>query len=188
MSFIIAVKVEGVPIYLFFKLSVKSARNFNFTKMVNFSLSSKVDNVRHDHILLNRVDEEIAPVLLSPVSESEVPADEEPGARFLDDYNVDEEPLFSPPLFIQRYCYVEDVISKYGEEMDLKSIVDFGCAEMKFLVRSKNGRKFQRIIGVDRNEFLVGSYCRKIQPGGFEFNREQPLKVGLLCCLDLYMI
>ncbi|XP_055351744.1 small RNA 2'-O-methyltransferase-like [Paramacrobiotus metropolitanus] len=95
-----------------------------------------------------------------------------------------DEPLFSPPLYIQRYCCVEKLIDDYnkpGTDEEFKSLVDIGCAELKFLLRAKNGRMFERIVGLDVDEFLVGSSCRRLQPMVFDMmnTRDRPLKVHL---------
>ncbi|GAV06605.1 hypothetical protein RvY_16567 [Ramazzottius varieornatus] len=92
----------------------------------------------------------------------------------------EEEPLFTPPLYIQRYCQVEETIEDFiaGGNV-VTSLVDLGCAELKFLIRAKNGSKFRRIVGVDQDEFLLGSNSRKINPGVFEMinKRDIPLKM-----------
>lgn len=94
---------------------------------------------------------------------TEAPIPEEPNSdqeadsllQFPEYGDGEEEPLFMPPLYIQRYCYVEDVIESHAELLGLKSLADLGCAELKFLVRAKNGNLFERIIGLDMDEFLV---------------------------------
>jgi small RNA 2'-O-methyltransferase len=116
-----------------------------------------------------------------------VDSEEEAGPNFeasvvkIDDdfFGDEEEPLFSPPLYVQRYCAVERIIDGFAQTSCIKSLADLGCAELKFIVRAKNGKQFQRIIGVDRDEFLVGSHCRRIQPGVFEMinKRDQPLTI-----------
>ena len=112
---------------------------------------------------------------------------EEPGGTVInmdDDYFDDgEEPLFSPPLYIQRYCAVENVIESFVNTSSVTSLLDLGCAELKFMVRAKNGKQFQRIVGLDLDEFTVGSNSRRIQPGIFEMinKREQPLKMEVYC-------
>ncbi|OQV15939.1 putative Small RNA 2'-O-methyltransferase [Hypsibius exemplaris] len=96
-----------------------------------------------------------------------------------DDFGDEEEPLFTPPLYIQRYCAVERLIEACATSTELTSLMDLGCAELKFLVRAKNGKQFERIVGVDCDEFLVGSHCRRLLPHVFEMvnKRERPLKM-----------
>ena len=136
------------------------------------------DGSQYGHLQNDIPDEEPVEVLASESDDDEFGplitlADEHYGGE-------EEEPLFTPPLYIQRYCAVEKVIEAFVDSgNNIKSLVDLGCAELKFLVRAKNGNNFQRIVGVDMDEFLLGSHSRKINPQVFEMinKRQTPLKM-----------
>ena len=57
----------------------------------------------------------------------------------------DSSPLFSPPLYRQRYYFVREILLRHGA----KSVVDFGCAEPKLLSFLKFTHDFESLVGVD---------------------------------------
>ncbi|KAI8518044.1 Small RNA 2'-O-methyltransferase [Branchiostoma belcheri] len=73
-------------------------------------------------------------------------------------------PVFSPPLYRQRYQTVADLVKKYRP----RRLVDFGCAEGKLIRFLKPEESLEQLIGVIRP--LLSDY---VQP------RQRPFTVGL---------
>ena len=68
-----------------------------------------------------------------------VPKDASESLRASSQEKEDNSPLFSPPLYRQRYHFVRDILLKHG----VKSVVDFGCAEPKLLAFLKFTHDFE---------------------------------------------
>ena len=71
----------------------------------------------------------------------------------------DQSPLFSPPLYRQRYSFVRDLLVRH----DVTSVVDFGCAEPKLLAFLKFCPNMESLIGENKGgysrEFIVKLTC-----------------------------
>ena len=55
----------------------------------------------------------------------------------------DKSPLFTPPLYRQRYSFVRDILVQH----DVTSVVDFGCAEPKLLAFLKYCQNIECLSG-----------------------------------------
>nr|XP_039262642.1 uncharacterized protein LOC120338766 isoform X1 [Styela clava]XP_039262643.1 uncharacterized protein LOC120338766 isoform X1 [Styela clava] len=72
---------------------------------------------------------------------------------------------FSPPVFQQRYTKVLNVIRKYKP----KKVVDFGCAECRFIRLLRNEDLVEYIIGVDIDRALLERHVESIRPLATEY-------------------
>ena len=64
------------------------------------------------------------------------------------------EVKFDPPVSKQRYRAVLDVAKSHN----VKSVVDFGCAECKMLIMYKNILTLEQLVGVDIDKDLLISH------------------------------
>ena len=83
---------------------------------------------------------------------------------------------FEPPLFIQRYDYVADLLKKYN----CKTYMDIGCAECKLLRYLKNtNQDLNLIIGVDIDKEVLRQGDDILTSQWFDYiqTRERPLEV-----------
>ena len=113
----------------------------------------------------------------------------EEGAAEFDDAVRDQEPganpeaaleygKFSPALYRQRYDYALDVICTPMWIQGMVRIVDFGCAECKFLRTLKTLPRAREIVGVDIDEPLIDYYGQCLEPliADHLCRRQTPLK------------
>lgn len=85
---------------------------------------------------------------------------------------------FNPPLYIQRYDYVSDLLKKYKCE----TYMDIGCAECKLLRHVKNfNPEVKFIVGIDFDNYVLDNAKEFLQPFSVEFvrKRENPLELHL---------
>ena len=87
--------------------------------------------------------------------------------------------VFSPPLYLQRY----NLCTKYIEKVTPRKLIDFGCAEGKFIrvLRGKNYDFLQKIFGVDIDTEMLelSQHVVKSKKGNYNKNRTTPLKIAL---------
>lgn len=69
---------------------------------------------------------------------------------------------FFPPAYIQRYCAVANILDGY--KGSLRKIVDFGCAELGFLVYMKALPEVQEIFCVDVDKEVLERNEKKAEP------------------------
>ena len=90
-----------------------------------------------------------------------------------------EDIRFSPPLYRQRYSLAIDFIKKVGPA----KVVDFGCAECKFLwtLRNHSYAYVREIIGVDIDKNVLERHLQVAKPVTSEYliRRATPLKIAL---------
>lgn len=87
-------------------------------------------------------------------------------------------PVFSPPVYLQRYATVKDILYK---QPGIIRVVDFGCAEGKFFKYLKNLPFTEEIVGVDLSRKCLELSSRRIEPlaHDFVFKRHCPLSIKL---------
>ncbi|XP_055897634.1 small RNA 2'-O-methyltransferase-like isoform X4 [Biomphalaria glabrata] len=85
---------------------------------------------------------------------------------------------FFPPLYAKRYRLAVETLTKY----DIKSVIDFGCAECHFVKHLSSVPCLEAIALVDINKELLVSKQKTIAPElrHFIFKRKNPLHVSLL--------
>lgn len=80
-------------------------------------------------------------------------------------FNDEKKILFDPPVYEQRYLATSRILSHEKYRDRIKSIVEFGCAEMKFFVYIKNGlSQATSIHQVDIDEELLTKCKTRINP------------------------
>uniref|UniRef100_A0A0K2U3B5 Small RNA 2'-O-methyltransferase n=1 Tax=Lepeophtheirus salmonis TaxID=72036 RepID=A0A0K2U3B5_LEPSM len=95
----------------------------------------------------------------------------------LDDIGVD---YFYPPLYRQRYDAVSSILRLQGSN---KRIVDFGCAEGKFIsLYLKKLEDVQEIVGVDMDDYALEGARYRTAPLFYEHlhPRKKPLDIYLM--------
>ena len=94
---------------------------------------------------------------------------------------TEEEISFNPPLYRQRYALGVEYVKKWSPT----KLVDFGCAECKFMwtLRNLSGGYLQEIIGVDIDRSVLERHNSVAEPVTSEYlyKRKTPLKIGLYC-------
>ncbi len=97
----------------------------------------------------------------------------------------EEIPGFSPPLYIQRYERMAEILgdSRYANHM-LK-VMDVGCAECKLVSRLKSLPRVREIIAVDvdREVLTVDSTLRNCEPLAYDYLARRPH-----CPLDIIVM
>ncbi|RWS21959.1 Small RNA 2'-O-methyltransferase-like protein [Leptotrombidium deliense] len=89
-------------------------------------------------------------------------------------------PKFSPPLYMQRYQFVRDLLSK--ESPVIKKLADFGCAEGRFIRYMKQIPFAEEAVCVDIIRTNLEEFCvHEAQPIMWDhmFGRSVPLTVNL---------
>ncbi|XP_017880893.1 uncharacterized protein LOC108625403 isoform X2 [Ceratina calcarata] len=86
---------------------------------------------------------------------------------------------FFPPAYVQRYVAVIDVLRNSMYQGKLRKVVDFGCAELDFLVYMKNTQGIEEILCVDIDRTLLESFENKAAPLVCEYlnTRTAPLVI-----------
>ncbi|XP_019640794.1 PREDICTED: small RNA 2'-O-methyltransferase-like [Branchiostoma belcheri] len=86
-------------------------------------------------------------------------------------------PVFSPPLYRQRYQTVADLVKKYRP----RRLVDFGCAEGKLIRFLKPEESLEQLIGIDIEGEILESIQGVIRPllSDYVQPRQRPFTVGL---------
>nr|XP_034194239.1 MATH and LRR domain-containing protein PFE0570w isoform X1 [Osmia lignaria] len=88
---------------------------------------------------------------------------------------------FFPPAYVQRYVAVSEVLNSFKYQGKLRKVVDFGCAELDFLVYLKHTTGVEEILCVDIDRVLLESYKEKGAPLISEYlhRRTTPLVVEI---------
>ncbi|KAK3594724.1 hypothetical protein CHS0354_001549 [Potamilus streckersoni] len=88
-------------------------------------------------------------------------------------------PKFQPPLFIQRYYLVAEVMKNHNVE----SVIDFGCAECRLAPFLKQVPTIQQVALVDIDRISLEMSRFRIKPMVYEFleKRLKPLTVEIFC-------
>ncbi|KAJ8277964.1 hypothetical protein GJAV_G00082200 [Gymnothorax javanicus] len=86
-------------------------------------------------------------------------------------------PLFTPPLYKQRYQFVVDFVKKHNP----KKVVDLGCAECGLLRKLKFHRNIELLVGVDIDGSIVRNKMYSLAPFASDFLKPAngPLTVEL---------
>ena len=108
--------------------------------------SASADSASDDFASADSASADLASADLASADPSSAdPASADPAAPRLTQEKEDNSPLFSPPLYRQRYYFVRDILLQH----EAKSVVDFGCAEPKLLSFLKFTHQFESLVGVD---------------------------------------
>ncbi|XP_036375860.1 small RNA 2'-O-methyltransferase [Megalops cyprinoides] len=87
------------------------------------------------------------------------------------------KPLFSPPLYMQRYQFVIDFVKKHKP----KKVVDLGCADCRLLWKLKYHRDTEVLVGVDINSAVIRQKMYALAPFPSEYLQpgDKPLTIEL---------
>ncbi|CAL1286881.1 unnamed protein product [Larinioides sclopetarius] len=87
-------------------------------------------------------------------------------------------PVFNPPVYIQRYTTVRDILFKLP---GVVKVVDFGCAEGNFIKYLKKLPFATEISCIDLHEPSLEKAVHVSRPNAwdFVFKRHQPLKIKI---------
>ncbi|KAG8197727.1 hypothetical protein JTE90_001649 [Oedothorax gibbosus] len=87
-------------------------------------------------------------------------------------------PVFNPPVYIQRYTTVRDILFKMP---GIEKVVDFGCAEGNFIKYLRKLPFATEIACVDLHEPSLENACFRAKPNAwdFVFKRHKPLAIKL---------
>lgn len=98
------------------------------------------------------------------------------------EFETDRGIKFYPPVYIQRYNFVRDVLTCDKFTGKMKKVVEFGCAEMTFFTLFlKRICEIEEVIEVDIDSDVLNQYLHKISPQTSDSikMRTTPLKVQL---------
>ncbi|XP_012282411.1 uncharacterized protein LOC105700806 [Orussus abietinus] len=86
---------------------------------------------------------------------------------------------FFPPVYIQRYESVTNVLTDSRYHGKLHKVVDFGCSELGFFIYLKRIKGIREVLCVDVDREILEIHKRKVVPlyADFLHKREDPLKV-----------
>ncbi|XP_043253806.1 uncharacterized protein LOC122398197 isoform X1 [Colletes gigas] len=80
-------------------------------------------------------------------------------------YDDNKKPIrFFPPAYVQRYTAVSDVLNSSKYRGTLRKVVDFGCADLNFLVYLKNTDGIEEVLCVDIDRSLLEAHEDKSIP------------------------
>ncbi|XP_046474305.1 uncharacterized protein Hen1 isoform X1 [Neodiprion pinetum] len=102
----------------------------------------------------------------------DVPPEDE---HVLGDFKV----KFFPPVYVQRYNAVHDVLASAQYHRKIRKVIDFGCAELTFAIHLKNTDGIQEIICVDVDRPLLEKFQSKVAPLHYDYlaPRTEPLTI-----------
>ncbi|GIY59972.1 hypothetical protein CEXT_644451 [Caerostris extrusa] len=87
-------------------------------------------------------------------------------------------PVFNPPVYIQRYTTVRDILFKLP---GIEKVVDFGCAQGAFIKYLKKLPFVTEISCVDVHESSLdsASYASRPHAWDYVFKRHKPLSIKI---------
>ncbi|KAG7188172.1 hypothetical protein KM043_013389 [Ampulex compressa] len=80
------------------------------------------------------------------------------------EYKQDISVKFFPPAYVQRYVTVSDILMDQKYHGKIRKVVDFGCAELSFLVYLKHIPDIEQILCVDIDGPLLLANSAKAMP------------------------
>ncbi|CAG2101878.1 unnamed protein product [Medioppia subpectinata] len=88
--------------------------------------------------------------------------------------------VFNPPLYIQRYQFVFDVLSE--RSATIAKVADFGCAEGKLMRRFKGLPDIEEIAFIDCDDLSLEMCVNECRPLPYDYlfaERKTPMKVNV---------
>lgn len=88
---------------------------------------------------------------------------------------------FNPPLYIQRYNRVCELLKNSEVPDGIESVVDLGCAECTLLTQLKMVDGLRTIAGVDIDGTILESCKQRVAPLNYDYivRRQDPLTISL---------
>lgn len=112
------------------------------------------------------------------------PTEEQPNndtnsCNFKDDTEIQFK--FDPPVYVQRYQKVQELIINEKWRKSIEKVVDFGCAEFGLFIFLKRLNSIKEILFVDIDENLLMENIYKLEPLIFDHvqNRQGPLELNI---------
>lgn len=89
---------------------------------------------------------------------------------------------FDPPVYKLRYSAVQEILIENNCDGKIKKVLEYGCAEMKFLFYLKRLYGINEVLLVDVDEPLLQENLFRVQPQSTDFldGRSEPLIVSVL--------
>ncbi|XP_046845507.1 small RNA 2'-O-methyltransferase-like [Xenia sp. Carnegie-2017] len=86
-------------------------------------------------------------------------------------------PIFEPPVYIQRYDFVESIVRQFGA----KKVIDFGCSEGKLINQLKKVECVEELVGIDIDLDTLEFNKNRTRPYSCDYldPRTRPLTVSL---------
>lgn len=95
------------------------------------------------------------------------------------EYDQSKKFKFEPPLYLQRYDYLCDLLKR----LECRTWLDVGCSDCRLIMRVKNfDQNLNLIVGLDIDEELLESSKERFANQLFDFlqPRERPLDLYLM--------
>ncbi|XP_068144023.1 small RNA 2'-O-methyltransferase [Drosophila tropicalis] len=104
------------------------------------------------------------------------------GSTHTDTNMTDTGVTFTPRLWEQRYCTALQILQDPRWAQKIKSVVDFGCSEMRLFQLMRRIETIEKILEVDIDEDVLKSNLLFIRPLVADFirQRKNPLHVDVL--------
>ncbi|XP_002074727.2 small RNA 2'-O-methyltransferase [Drosophila willistoni] len=104
------------------------------------------------------------------------------GVLHTDTQMTDTEVSFTPRLWEQRYCAVIQILEDPRWAPKIKSVIDFGCSEMKLFQLMRRIETIEKILEVDIDEDVLKKNVLFIKPlvADYVRRRKRPLHVDVL--------
>ncbi|KRT82175.1 hypothetical protein AMK59_4750 [Oryctes borbonicus] len=89
---------------------------------------------------------------------------------------------FDPPLYLQRYVTVQQILINENWKSRIKKVADFGCSELNFFKYMKHLHNINEILCVDIDEDTLNENVFKVHPLTVDYLKRRPnqLKVKVL--------
>lgn len=89
---------------------------------------------------------------------------------------------FDPPVYIQRYSAIQEILINSKWRGAIKKIVDFGCAEFGLFTYVKRIIGLQEILFVDVDITTLENYITRLYPLNADYlrRRDEPLNIKIL--------
>ncbi|XP_065199830.1 small RNA 2'-O-methyltransferase-like [Planococcus citri] len=111
----------------------------------------------------------------------QISGDKENTSLEKDESELSSNLSFNPPVYIQRYNAISDVLDEEWSRERVKKVIDFGCAEFKLFKHIKEILHITHICGVDLDKQLVtrSKYEARPLPFHYVLGFSHPLTVEL---------
>uniref|UniRef100_A0A1B6D6X4 Small RNA 2'-O-methyltransferase n=1 Tax=Clastoptera arizonana TaxID=38151 RepID=A0A1B6D6X4_9HEMI len=151
----------------------KSPNTVRIDDNKNVEQSSKTDSYSVEEVAVNLTLNKFTAIDLGAVNEST---------------NIDQSKIldsqksnlcFDPPVYVQRYTRVCNILENEKWKKLIKKVVEFGCSEMKFFTMVLKRTEVEEVIEVDIDNELLNYHISRINPtaSDFLFYRKTPLSV-----------
>ncbi|XP_075227955.1 hen1 methyltransferase isoform X2 [Lycorma delicatula] len=99
-------------------------------------------------------------------------------------YDFDTKKIrFCPPVYIQRYLTVSNILRHERWNGQIKKVIDIGCSELGFFKFLKDIDGIEKIIEIDIDKKVLQEYSYRLHPFLSDYFNERkfPLEATILC-------